>query len=63
MSIALPTTVLRLLKRHRHLTLTVALESHGAAGQSATTSGKVLVKAYAKPKKAKEEKEEIVAAQ
>ncbi len=55
-SIALPTTVLGLLKRHRHLTLTVALASHGATGQSASTSGKVLVKAYAKPKRAKGKK-------
>jgi PKD domain len=55
-SIALPTPVLRLLKRHNHLTLVVALESHNASGQSATSSGKVLVKAYAKPKKAKGKK-------
>ncbi|MFI5004855.1 MAG: hypothetical protein ACHQE6_07570 [Solirubrobacterales bacterium] len=50
-SVALPTAVLQLLKRHHRLTLTVALESHGAPGQSATTGGKVLVKAYAKPKR------------
>lgn len=55
-SIALPTAVLQLLKRHRHLTLTVALESHDASGQSATTSAEVLVKAYAKPKKPKRAK-------
>ncbi len=55
-SIALPTPVLQLLKRHHHLTLTVALESHDASGQSATSSGKVLVKAYVKPKKAKGKK-------
>ncbi|HEV3322928.1 MAG TPA: PKD domain-containing protein [Solirubrobacteraceae bacterium] len=55
-SVALPTPVLQLLKRHHHLTLAVALESHGATGQSATTSGKVLVKAYAKPKRAKGKK-------
>ncbi len=55
-SIALPTAVLQLLKRHHHLTLTVALESRGATGQSATTSGTVLVKAYVKPKKAKGKK-------
>ena len=52
-SIALPIPVLRLLKRRHHLTLTAALESHGAGGQSATTGGKVLIKAYVKPKKAK----------
>ena len=52
-SIPLPTVVLRLLKRHRHLALTAALESHEASGQSAITSGKVLVKAYVKPRKAK----------
>jgi hypothetical protein len=55
-SIPLPTSVLQLLKRHRHLTLTVALESHEATGQSVITSGKVLVKAYAKPKKVKGKK-------
>jgi PKD repeat protein len=55
-SFALPTPVLQLLKRHHHLTLTAALESHGATGQSTTTSGKVLVKAYVKPKKAKGKK-------
>jgi PKD repeat protein len=55
-SIALPTLVLKLLKRHHHLTLTVALESHNASGQSATTSDKVLVKAYVKPKKPKRTK-------
>jgi hypothetical protein len=55
-SVALPTPVLQLLKRHHHLTLVVALESHNAAGQSATSSGKVLVKAYVKPKKAKGKK-------
>jgi plastocyanin len=55
-SIALPTPVLQLLKRHHHLTLTVALESHNASDQSATTSGKVVVKAYVKPKKAKGKK-------
>ena len=50
-SVALPTTVLQLLKRNHRLTLTVAVESHGASDQSATTSAKVLVKAYAKPKR------------
>jgi PKD repeat protein len=55
-SISLPTPVLQLLKRHHHLTLTVALESHDASGQSATTSGNVLVKAYVKPKKPKRTK-------
>ena len=55
-SIALPTPVLQLLKRHHHLTLAVALESHNATGQSVITSGKVLVKAYVKPKKAKGKK-------
>ncbi len=55
-SIALPAPVLQLLKRHHHLTLAVALESHNAGGQSATSSGKVLVKAYVKPKKAKGKK-------
>ena len=53
---ALSTPVLQLLKRHHHLTLVVALESHNATGQSATSSGKVLVKAYAKPKKTKAKK-------
>ncbi len=52
-SVALPTVVLRLLGRHHRLTLTVVLETHGASGQGATTSGKVLVKAYVKPKKPK----------
>ena len=33
-SIALPTAVLQLLKRHHHLTLTVALESHNASGRA-----------------------------
>jgi PKD domain-containing protein len=56
MSVALPTPVLQLLKRHHHLTLTFALESHNASGPSATTSGEVLVKAYVKPKKAKGKK-------
>ena len=55
-SISLPTSVLQLLKRHHHLTLTAALESHGATGQSATASGKVLVKAHVKPRKAKGKK-------
>ncbi len=55
-SIALPTPVLQLLKHHHHLTLTVALESHNTSGQSATSGGKVLVKAYVKPKKAKGKK-------
>jgi PKD repeat protein len=55
-SIALSTPVQQLLKRHHHLTLTVALESHNASDQSATTSGKLLVKAYVKPKKAKRTK-------
>jgi PKD repeat protein len=55
-SVALPTAVLQLLKRHHRLTLTVVLESHGASGQGATTSGKVLVKAYVKPKKPKRKK-------
>ncbi len=55
-SVTLPTAVLQLLKRHHRLTFTVVLESHGSAGQSATTSGKVLVKAYVKPKKAKGKK-------
>jgi len=55
-SIALPAPVLQLLKRHHHLTVTVALESHDTAGHSATTGGEVLVKAYVKPKKAKQTK-------
>ena len=55
-SVALPTPVLQLLKRHHHLTLTVALESHGTGGQSATTSGKLLIKSYVKPKKPKGKK-------
>ena len=55
-SIALPTPVLQLLKRHHHLTLVVALESHNAGGQSATSSGKVLVKAYVKPTRSKRKK-------
>jgi PKD domain len=55
-SVALPSTVLRLLERHHRLTLTVALESHDASGQSATTSAKVLVNAYVKPKKPKRKK-------
>ncbi len=55
-SVALPTAVLKLLKRHHRLTLTVAVESHGASDQSATTSANVLVKAYAKPKKPKRKK-------
>ncbi len=55
-SIVLPAPVLKLLKRHHRLTLTVALESHGASGQSATTSAKVLVKAHIKPKKSKRQK-------
>ncbi len=55
-SVALPTAVLKLLKRHHRLTLGVAVESQGAAGQSATTSGKVLVKAYVKPKRPKRKK-------
>jgi hypothetical protein len=55
-SISLPTRVLQLLKRHHHLTLTVTLESHNASGQSATTSGKLLIKAYVKPKKPKRTK-------
>jgi len=55
-SVALPATVLKLLGRHHRLTLSVALESHGVSGQSATTSAKVLVKAYVKPKKQKRKK-------
>jgi hypothetical protein len=48
-SMALPTPVLGLLKRRHRLTFVVAFESHSAGGQSATSSGKLLVKAYAKP--------------
>jgi hypothetical protein len=55
-NVALPTAVLRLLMRHHRLTLSVAVESHGASGQSAITSGRVLVKAYTKPKKPKGKK-------
>ncbi len=55
-SVGLPAAVLQLLKRHHRLTLAVALESHGASDQSATTSAKVLVKAYAKPRKPKRKK-------
>jgi hypothetical protein len=55
-SVTLPSAVLGLLNRHHHLTLVVAVESHGASDQSATTSAKVLVKAYAKPKPAKRKK-------
>jgi PKD repeat protein len=55
-SVALPTVVLQLLGRHHRLTLTVLLETHGASGQGATTNGKVLVRAYAKPKKSKRKK-------
>jgi hypothetical protein len=54
--VVLPTTVLQLLKRHHRLTLTVAVESHSASDQSATTSAHVLVKAYAKPKQSKRKK-------
>ncbi len=50
-TIALPGPVLKLLKGHRRLTFTVTLESRGGANQSATTSGKLVVKAYVKPKK------------
>ncbi len=57
-SVALPTTVLQLLKRHHSLTLTVAVESHGASDQSATMSAHVLVKAYAKPKQPKRKKKQ-----
>ena len=52
-SVALPAAVLQLLKRHHRLTLTAALESRGASGQSVATSAKVLVKAYVEPKKPK----------
>ncbi len=55
-NVALSPPVLQLLKRHHHLILVVALESHNATGQSAIGSGKVLVDAYAKPKKAKGKK-------
>jgi PKD repeat protein len=55
-SVALPAAVLRLLGRHHRLTLTVVLETHGASSQGATTSGKVLVRAYIKPKKPKRKK-------
>jgi PKD repeat protein len=55
-SVALPSAVLGLLSRHHRLTLVVAVESHGASDQSATTSAKVLVKAYAKPKRVKRKK-------
>lgn len=54
--VALPTPVRQLLERHHHLTLTVALESHGASGQNAAAGGKVMVKEYVKPKKAKGKK-------
>jgi hypothetical protein len=57
-SVALPTTVLQLLKRHHRLTLTVAVESHGASDQSATMSAHVLVKAYAKPKQPQRKKKQ-----
>ncbi len=57
-SVALPATVLQLLRRHRHLTLTVAMESHGASDQSATTSAKMLVKAYAKPRQPKRKRKQ-----
>ncbi len=50
-SVTLPAAVRRLLQRHHRLTLTAAVESQGASGQSATVSGEVLVKAYVKPKK------------
>ncbi|HXB66018.1 MAG TPA: PKD domain-containing protein [Solirubrobacteraceae bacterium] len=50
---ALAGSVLKLLKGHHRLTFTVALESHGGANQSATTSGKLVVKAYVKPNKSK----------
>ncbi len=55
-NVALSTPVLQLLKRRHHLTLMVALESHNATGQSATSSSKVLVDAYVKPKRAKGKK-------
>ncbi len=61
-SMVLPAPVLRLLKRHRHLTLTVALESLDGSGHSTTTSGKVLIKAYVKPKKPKRTKKKNVGA-
>jgi PKD repeat protein len=57
-SVALPTAVLQLLKRHHSLTLTVAVESHGASDQSATVSAHVLVKAYARPKQPKRKKKQ-----
>jgi hypothetical protein len=52
-SVALAAAVLQLLKRHHRLTLTAALESRGASGQSASTSVKVLVRAYIAPKRPK----------
>jgi PKD domain len=55
-SVTLPSAVLGLLSRHHRLTLAVAVESHGASGQSASTGAKVLVKAYAKPKHVKRKK-------
>jgi hypothetical protein len=55
-SVALPSPVLQLLKRHHHLTLAAALESQGASGQSATTRGEVPIKAYIKPKRPKKKK-------
>ena len=57
-SVALPATVLQLLRRHHRLTLTVAVESHGASDQSVTTSAHVLVKAYAKPKQPQRKKKQ-----
>jgi PKD domain len=54
--IALPSAVLQLLKRHHRLTLTATVESHGTSDQSAAESGKVVVKAYVKPKRSKAKK-------
>jgi hypothetical protein len=54
--IALPPTVLALLARHHRLTFAATVESHGGLGQSAAESGKVVVKAYVKPKRSQAKK-------
>jgi PKD domain len=56
-SIVLPAAVLKLLSKHRTLKLSATIESRGAAGQSATKTATLHVKAYTKlKKKAKQKK-------
>ncbi len=52
-SISLPGAVAKLLARHRRLILTATVETHGGAGQLASRSVQILVRAPAKPRSRK----------